>query len=144
MSKVKKLIAPIRWMGGKGRQAKNLLAIFGDVDRKCYCEPFGGSGAVFWAKEPEEYEIYNDLNKNLANWFRQLRRPETPEYFREMAINSPRCRGFWNDYRRLCWAFMADDVEEQDRMIQEVGYTGYPRETVWAFAFFYCQNLGFG
>lgn len=144
MSKVKKLNAPIHWLGSKGRQTKNLLSIFGEVERKCYCEPFGGSGAVFCAKDPEEYEVYNDLNGCLTNMFRQLRRPETVKLFREMAVNSPWCRGFWNDYKKLCLAFMKGDVEEQDKMIQEVGYTSHPRETVWAFAFFYCQNLGFG
>ena len=141
----KKMNAPIGWLGSKGRQAKNILPFFEKAsDRLCYCEPFGGSGAVFCAKEPEEYEVYNDHNKNLTNLFRQLRRPETPEYFREMSINSPWGRGFWHDYRKLCWAFMADDTEKQDALIQEVGYTSIPREIVWAFAFFYCQNLCFG
>ena len=141
----RKVGAPIPWLGSKARQAKNILPFFAKAsDRLCYCEPFGGSGAIFCAKEPEDYEVYNDHNKNLTNLFRQLRRPETPEYFREMTINSPWGRGFWHDYRKLCMAFMEGDIEKQDALIEEVGYTNIPREIVWAFAFFYCQNLGFG
>lgn len=38
-----------------------------------YCEPFFGGGAVFWAKEPAEVEIINDLNNQVINFYKVLK-----------------------------------------------------------------------
>ena len=36
-------------------------------------EVFGGGGAILLAKEPEQFEVYNDLNSDLFNLFRCIR-----------------------------------------------------------------------
>jgi DNA adenine methylase len=38
-----------------------------------YCEPFGGSAAVLINREPSAVETYNDLDGEVANFFRALR-----------------------------------------------------------------------
>jgi len=41
-----------------------------------YVEVFGGAAAVLWAKPPSPIETYNDIDKDLVNFFRVLRDPE--------------------------------------------------------------------
>ncbi|MGH9783474.1 MAG: DNA adenine methylase, partial [Terriglobia bacterium] len=38
-----------------------------------YCEPFGGSAAVLLNREPSPVETYNDIDGEVANFFRVLR-----------------------------------------------------------------------
>ena len=45
-----------------------------------YLEPFCGSGAVFFNKEPGAVETINDLDGDVVNLFRVLR--EAPEELR--------------------------------------------------------------
>lgn len=43
-----------------------------------YIEPFGGGGAVLFAKEPPPFEVYNDYNAQLTNMMWQIQ--NEPEY----------------------------------------------------------------
>lgn len=43
-----------------------------------YCEPFAGSGAVFFRKHPSNIEVLNDLNEDVVHFFRVLRDDPEP------------------------------------------------------------------
>lgn len=66
----KKLIA-FGWYGGKFSHLDWLLPLLPKAQH--YCEPFGGSAAVLLNREPSEVETYNDLDGEVANFFRVLR-----------------------------------------------------------------------
>ena len=38
-----------------------------------YIEIFGGSGAVLLGKEPSKFEVYNDIEGELVNFFRVVK-----------------------------------------------------------------------
>lgn len=59
------------WYGGKFSHLAWLLPLL----PKChhYCEPFAGSGAVLLNRAPSPVETYNDLDGEVANFFRVLR-----------------------------------------------------------------------
>lgn len=65
-----KLIA-FGWYGGKFSHLDWLLPLL----PKChhYCEPFAGSAAVLINREPSPVETYNDIDGEVANFFRVLR-----------------------------------------------------------------------
>jgi DNA adenine methylase len=65
-----KLIA-FGWYGGKFSHLKWLLPLLPQAHH--YCEPFGGSAAVLLNREPSPVETYNDIDGELANFFRVLR-----------------------------------------------------------------------
>jgi site-specific DNA-adenine methylase len=52
--------APFTYYGGKAGMAHRLIALF--PPHRVYMEPFFGSGAVLFAKEPVAHEIVNDLD----------------------------------------------------------------------------------
>lgn len=59
---------PITYYGGKQKLVKELLPLIPKY--QLYIEPFMGGGALFFAKEPSEAEIINDLNGNVTNFYR--------------------------------------------------------------------------
>lgn len=66
------LVAPFPWFGGKRRAASEVWKALGDVDS--YCEPFGGSLAVFLARPggAGRVETVNDADGLLINWWRAV------------------------------------------------------------------------
>jgi len=65
----------------------------------CYVEVFGGTGAVLFAKTLSPYEVYNDKNDAVYNFFQALR--ETPEELIEYLAMFPYSR-------QLVWDITAD------------------------------------
>ena len=61
----------IKWVGGKRLMANEIISLL--PEHTCYCEVFGGGGAVLLAKEPSRVEVYNDINGDLVSLFRVVR-----------------------------------------------------------------------
>lgn len=62
---------PFAYLGGKSRIAPEIAGLLPSHD--IYLEPFFGSGAVLFAKPPSRHEVVNDLNGDIACFFRVLR-----------------------------------------------------------------------
>ena len=60
--------SPFGWPGGKRNLKKTLLAAI--PAHKAYVEVFAGSAKLLFAKEPSAWEILNDINDDLVNFFR--------------------------------------------------------------------------
>jgi DNA adenine methylase len=59
------------WYGGKYSHLDWLLPLLPQC--RHYCEPFAGSGAVLLNREPAPVETYNDIDGEVATFFRVLR-----------------------------------------------------------------------
>jgi DNA adenine methylase len=59
------------WNGGKFSHLDWLLPLLPVCHH--YCEPFAGSAAVLLNREPSPVETYNDIDGEVANFFRVLR-----------------------------------------------------------------------
>lgn len=62
---------PISYYGGKQNMLKEILPLIPKHD--VYVEPFVGGGAVLFAKEQSKVEVINDINGNLATFYRVLK-----------------------------------------------------------------------
>jgi DNA adenine methylase len=82
--------SPINWFGGKSRLASRIVEHF--PNHHTYCEPFGGSAAVLLAKAPAKVEIYNDVDRELVNFFAVLRDPVLFAKLREAVEHTPYAR----------------------------------------------------
>lgn len=60
--------SPFGWPGGKHKLKKTLLAAI--PQHKAYVEVFSGSAKLLFAKEVSGWEIINDINNDLVNFFR--------------------------------------------------------------------------
>ena len=69
----------IGYFGGKSRLAKQIIERM--PEHHCYCEPFAGAAWVFFKKDPSKVEILNDLDGELANFWRVVQKH--PEAFVE-------------------------------------------------------------
>ena len=67
----KQVNSPIKWVGGKSRLRKYIIALL--PPHTCYVEPFGGAGWVLFGKKPSDVEVLNDINHDLITFFRVLR-----------------------------------------------------------------------
>ena len=91
------------WIGGKKLMREIILERF-PAEYGRYVEVFGGAGWILFAKEPEPFEVYNDLNSDLTNMFRVVK--EKPLAFLKelgfLPLNLMQtCRTIWQANRRL-------------------------------------------
>lgn len=135
------LTQPFSWVGSKVRMRKNVLEILEQIPRKLYVEPFGGSGSIFFGKEPET-SVYNDRERLLANFMRELRSEQSRHAMTLLASITPPCREFFNELKALCKTYSkGGDVAEQ---IASLKLKDYSIESAVAFAFLYVQSFSFG
>ena len=64
----------LNYFGSKSKLAPQIVEHF--PAHRTYCEPFGGSAAVLFAKDPAEVEVFNDIDQELVNFFRVVRDPK--------------------------------------------------------------------
>ena len=62
--------SPLRWFGGKYYLLKHILPF---PKHDIYIEVFGGGATVLLNKIPSKYEVYNDINDRLVNFWLILR-----------------------------------------------------------------------
>ena len=61
----------LKYPGAKNRLANWICSFI--PDHEVYCEPFFGSGAVFFNKPKAKIETVNDLDGKVINYFRVIR-----------------------------------------------------------------------
>lgn len=101
--------AILKYPGAKWRIANWVISHF--PPHKVYLEPFFGSGAVFFRKEPSYIETVNDINGEIINLFRVCR--ESPEEL-AMAIN---LTPFSRDEFNYCYSKVDNPVEQARRTL---------------------------
>lgn len=98
--------AILKYPGGKWRISEWIISHF--PPHKVYCEPFFGSGAVFFNKTPTYIETINDIDGNIVNLFKVCR--EYPDELAKLIEFTPFAREeFENCYEK------SDDPIEQAR-----------------------------
>lgn len=65
------LKTPISYYGGKQTLLKYILPLV--PAHIIYTEAFAGGAALYFAKDPSEVEVINDINGNLVNFYRVLK-----------------------------------------------------------------------
>lgn len=141
-----RLMNPIPWMGSKTRMRSKIYPLINSCFHECYVEPFGGSGSMFFGRDPQEdnvKEVYNDLNGLLCCLFRVLRDTSKVEELQRLCLCTPHSRRFWYELKELCLAYLSTDEERIQNALALNNLASVPLDIAVAFAFFYCQNFGF-
>lgn len=110
----------IPWIGGKRRLVDLLLSRF--PSHTCYVEVFAGGAAVFFARNPAEVEVLNDVNGDLVNLYRVV-----ANHLEEFV-------------RQFKWALSSRQVFEWMKITRSETLTDIQR----AARFFYLQQQSFG
>jgi DNA adenine methylase len=63
--------SPIKWVGGKSKLAKDLVSLI--PSHEGYVEVFGGAGSILYAKQPSKWEVLNDFDNNLFNFWNVIK-----------------------------------------------------------------------
>lgn len=98
----------LNYPGAKWSLAKNFIQYI--PKHHSYLEPFFGSGAVFFSKEPSRIETINDLDSNVVNLFDCIRRE--PERLAATVMATPYSREM---YDRTFNALMDDSQDSCQR-----------------------------
>lgn len=102
--------APFPWYGGKSLLSGWIVSLL--PPHRVYIEPFGGSGAVLFAKHRSHLEVYNDLDEGLISFMRVLR-DQPDELVRRLRL-TPHSRQEYLE-ARVSWAEQTDDIERARR-----------------------------
>ena len=116
--------APLRWFGGKqsGGKADWISGILPWCSDSVYCEPFGGMMSVLLRRRAVKCEIFNDLNRDVVNWWRVVR--EDRDRFGLMVESTPHSRV---EFERGCEILNGEFQWGTDR--------------AWAFHTVVCQDI---
>jgi DNA adenine methylase len=87
------LKVPLRRYGGKVYLAKWIISHF--PEHETYIEPFAGSASVFFAKDPVQAEILNDIESRLITAFEKMR--ERPLELAALLWATPYAQKNWRD-----------------------------------------------
>ncbi|HRN49839.1 MAG TPA: DNA adenine methylase [Anaerolineales bacterium] len=71
----KPLRSPIKWAGGKYRLRKHIIELI--PEHTCYVELFCGASWVLFGKPPSQVEVINDIDGELINFFRVIKKQPT-------------------------------------------------------------------
>lgn len=99
----------LKYPGGKQRIAEWIISHF--PEHKVYCEPFFGSGAVFFNKPPTYIETINDIDGNIVNLFKVCR-DDSDKLARQIELTPFAREEFEN-----CYEKSADPVEQARRTL---------------------------
>lgn len=102
-------LKPFAWYGGKEALASLLCSLL--PVHEVYCEVFGGSGALLFAKAPSRLEVFNDLDSGVVNFFRVLRNPEQAQELQRQLILTPYAHEEYYDCLKQ-WEAAPDPVEQ--------------------------------
>lgn len=100
----------LKYPGAKWRIAKDIVQLI--PEHHSYVEPYFGSGAVFFTKEPSPIELINDLDDNVPNLFRCIK--DHPEELARIVATTPYAR---YEYER---AF--EDIKTEENPLQKAAY----------------------
>lgn len=96
----------LKYAGSKWNIAKQLAGLI--PPHHSYVEPFFGSGAVLFNKQPSDIEMINDLDSNVVNLFRCIR--DDSEKLAGMVMTTPFSRETYEDtYKLDIWEIMMPD-----------------------------------
>ena len=101
--------AILKYPGSKWRISEWIISHF--PKHKVYCEPFFGSGAVFFNKIPAYIETINDIDGNIVNLFKVCR--ETPEELSKVIDLTPFSRDEFVD----CYEKSDNPIEQARRTL---------------------------
>ncbi len=99
----------MKYPGSKWKVAEWIVKHF--PPHKVYCEPYFGSGGVFFTKQPSYIETINDINGDIVNLFRVCR--ERPEELAAAIEMTPFAR---EEYVN-CYEITGDQVERARRTL---------------------------
>lgn len=86
----------LKYSGSKWNIAKKLVELI--PPHHSYVEPYFGSGAVLFSKEPSHIETINDLDSDVVNLFRCIR--EDPEQLARIVMTTPYSREAYEGDRK--------------------------------------------
>lgn len=98
-----------RYHGGKFRLAPWIMGFF--PEHTCYVEPFGGAAGVLLQKSRSYAEVYNDLDSDIANFFRVVRDQASCRRLVKLLVMTPYAREEFD----LAWEPTDDSIERARR-----------------------------
>jgi DNA adenine methylase len=117
--------AVLKYPGSKWTSAEWITSYF--PPHNFYLEPFFGSGAVLFTKQPAKYETVNDMCCNVVNFFKALR--EYPEELANAIYFTP-------------WARDEFNAVQEERGGENIQLTGDCIEDARRFAVRCMQSMG--
>lgn len=99
--------SPVSYFGGKSAMVADLVAMM--PHHQMFVDVFGGGGSVTLGKPSSPVEIYNDINFDLANFFRVVRSDDLFDEFYKRCVCTPYSRHIYYECKERLREFAAED-----------------------------------
>jgi len=123
---------PLKYYGGKTYQADWIVGILNRYAFKTYVEPFGGSGAILFAKEPSGVEIYNDIYSDVVTFYRVLRNPRQYKQLIQFIEHTPYSREAFQESREALKTKKLSAVEQAGHFFVRLRQSFSCNGTAWS------------
>jgi len=128
-----RLKGPFPYMGGKCHLVKKLLPYV--PKHRYYIEAFGGAGNLLLAKEPAEFEVFNDIDHDIVNFFKVLVDEGKFQRFYRKVLLAPYSRHFWK-FCKQTYETCNDEVERAFRWFIVACQSFGGMHSTWGYSIF--------
>lgn len=125
--------SPLRYPGGKFYALKHIMPYIECVPHDEYREPFFGGGSVFFAKEKAKFNILNDFEKKIADFYQAIQNDEIRNRLIECFNKESATKARHSEVKSMIPKNKFEEIF-QTYYLNRTSYSGIINKPAWGYA----------
>jgi len=125
--------SPLRYPGGKFYALKHIMPYINCVPHDEYREPFFGGGSVFFAKDKVQFNVLNDLETKIVNFYKAIQDDKLKEELIKKLNKEVANKERHNEMKNFKPRNLLEEVY-QTYYLNRTSYSGIINKPAWGYA----------